>query len=444
MIALLWLSLALAEAPSTLEQAYQKEYAYLNAERAELSERAAELDRERQARLDEANRELDALQARLVAAARRADQAEDEFDRLERETAAMDDAATLLTSTLNQGAETLSLEAPAEGQPSVLALFEAATARLAAQSASGWRDDAFFQPDGAAVQGRVYALGQIAAWGLSADGAAAGSLAPAGEGRLQLRRAFGAATAAALAGDRQPDQLEIYLFEAEKKVEEAEKAGGLKATLIEAGTMGQIVFSLGLVSATLAIIRALSLLFARRGGMALVERVTGQVAAGQLDGAVESARRAGGPIARTLSAVLDARDRSPDELDRVVDEAILRETPKIDLFASALQVITAGAPLLGLLGTVTGMIATFNVITEHGTGNPKLMSAGIAEALICTALGLAVAIPTLLVGNVLASVGGGIKTTLDRGALALLNALEARREAERAAAGPSEDAAEQA
>jgi biopolymer transport protein ExbB len=110
----------------------------------------------------------------------------------------------------------------------------------------------------------------------------------------------------------------------------------------------------------------------------------------------------------------------------VIDEAILRETPVVDRFASALVVITAGAPLLGLLGTVTGMIATFDVITEHGTGNPKLMSAGIAEALVCTALGLSVAIPTLLVGNVLASIGGQVKTTLERGALATLNALDLR------------------
>ena len=74
----------------------------------------------------------------------------------------------------------------------------------------------------------------------------------------------------------------------------------------------------------------------------------------------------------------------------------------------------------------TIMIATFDVITEHGTGNPKLMSAGIAEALVCTALGLSVAIPTLLAGNVLASIGDSIKNTIDRGALALLNALEDR------------------
>jgi biopolymer transport protein ExbB len=75
------------------------------------------------------------------------------------------------------------------------------------------------------------------------------------------------------------------------------------------------------------------------------------------------------------------------------------------------------------------MIATFNVITEHGTGNPKLMSAGIAEALICTAFGLAVAIPTLLAGNVLATIGDSVKNTIDRAALVLVNAIQASRRA---------------
>jgi biopolymer transport protein ExbB len=154
--------------------------------------------------------------------------------------------------------------------------------------------------------------------------------------------------------------------------------------------------------------------------------VTSLVQAGNLEKAKGVLAKAHGPIARVLRAVLDNAHRTRDEIERVIEEAILRETPVIDRFAAALVVITAGAPLLGLLGTVTGMIATFDVITEHGTGNPKLMSAGIAEALICTALGLAVAIPTLLIGNVLASVAGSVKNTLERGALATVNAIDLR------------------
>ncbi len=428
MSALGWIvgaALAQSGGPSTtLEQAYQKEYAYLTAERTELEQRERELREEREGRTAEAERELETLQARLVAITRRADQAEDDFEALERETAAMDDASLLLSTTVHQAEETLGLTPSADPTAALPGVFQAAVARVDAQRAVGWREDAFFLPDGQLTQGRIYAWGMVASWGSSAAGE--GSLAPAGEGRLQLRRASGQATVAALAADQQPPNLEVYLYEAEKKAEEAEKAGGLKQLLIEAGTMGQFVFGLGCVSALLALIRAITLLFARRGGMPLVQQVTAHVAAGRVEQALALTDATGGPVSRMLREVLMARDRSRDELDRVVDQSILRETPGIDRFASALTVITAGAPLFGLLGTVTGMIATFNVITEHGTGNPKLMSAGIAEALICTALGLAVAIPTLLAGNVLASIGEGIKNTLDRGALALLNALERR------------------
>ena len=420
---------AIAAEPTggTLEQAYQKEYAYLNAEQKELEGRLAEIDRESASRVAAEESALDALQARLVARARQADRAEDTFDALERETATMDDASVLLGNTLQQGHDTLGMTLVKGSDPSVVvpAVFATAAQQIAAANAIGIRDGSFFLPDGREVTGKVYAWGQIGAWGI-ADGGA-GSLAPVGDGHMQPRREFGGASASALGAGQTPDRLEVYLFEPERKTDDTEKAGGLAQVLNDAGTMGQILFGLGCVSAALALVRALTLLFARRGGMPLVVAVTDLVARGDVKGAGTLLSRRGGPLARILKSILDHADRPREELERVVDEAILRETPLVDRFASALVVITAGAPLLGLLGTVTGMIATFDVITEHGTGNPKLMSAGIAEALVCTALGLAVAIPTLLVGNVLASVSGAIKNTLDRGALTLQNALELRR-----------------
>lgn len=427
MIALLIATLAWANPEGgALEAAYQKEFAYLKAEKEELLRRRQQQQAEAQQRVSAAEAELDRLQGRLVSLTRRADQAEDDFSELDRQTTAMDDAQSLLASTLGQASETLELPPPVDPAAALPLVFQAAAQRLAAQRAVGWRDEAFFLPDGTLTQGRVYGWGQIAAWGDAAGGR--GALAPAGEGRLQLRREFGKETAAAFVSDSQPARLEVFLFEAEKKVEEAEEEGGLVALLEESGTMGQILFGLGMVSLSLVIIRALGLVFARRGGMPLVEKVNALVAAGEVEQAERLVTGRGGPVPRLLQAVLAARHRREEEIDRVIDAAILCETPAIDRFASALTVITAGSPLLGLLGTVTGMIATFDVITEHGTGNPKLMSAGIAEALICTALGLAVAIPTLLAGNVLASVGEGIKTTLDRGALSLQNALAQHRQ----------------
>lgn len=420
---------AWAQAPtSALEQAYQKEFAYLRAEKAELDTRLRELDAESAARVSRADDELLDLQARLVATTRRADRAEDAFDLLEREGAAKDDAAALLATTVSQASDELGLGPQPDPAAALPAVFSAAVVRLAADNAVGFHDETFFLPGGEQVQGRVYRWGRVAAWGISDAGS--GALAPAGDGRLQLRREFGQDTAAALASGKVPPTMQVQLFEPERTAEEAEKAGGLREVLREAGTMGQVLFGLGCVSALLVAVRGLTLALAQRGGMALVEGVNRHVLAGELDKARALVAGRTSAIAHVLAAILAAVGRGREEIDRVVDEAILRETPRVDRFASALVVITAGSPLMGLLGTVTGMIATFDVITEHGTGNPKLMSAGIAEALICTALGLAVAIPTLLAGNVLASVADSVKTTMERGALSLLNALELTRRIE--------------
>ncbi len=83
-------------------------------------------------------------------------------------------------------------------------------------------------------------------------------------------------------------------------------------------------------------------------------------------------------------------------MENALQEAILNEIPRIERFLSTLGMLAAIAPLLGLLGTVTGMINTFHVITYYGTGDSRMMSGGISEALVTTMLGLSVAIPIML------------------------------------------------
>jgi biopolymer transport protein ExbB len=89
-------------------------------------------------------------------------------------------------------------------------------------------------------------------------------------------------------------------------------------------------------------------------------------------------------------------DGSRAELENVLQEAILAEIPAQERFLSTLGVLASIAPLLGLLGTVTGMIHTFELITFHGTGDPRMLSSGISEALVTTMFGLGVAIPIML------------------------------------------------
>ncbi len=102
------------------------------------------------------------------------------------------------------------------------------------------------------------------------------------------------------------------------------------------------------------------------------------------------------PVVQVLSAGLAVRHEDRETQESVLQESILHELPRVERGMAVLAVLGAVAPLLGLLGTVTGMISTFHVITLYGTGDPKLMSGGISEALVTTELGLAVSIPILL------------------------------------------------
>ena len=85
-----------------------------------------------------------------------------------------------------------------------------------------------------------------------------------------------------------------------------------------------------------------------------------------------------------------------ETLELKLAEAIFREMPKLTRSLLFIKIISVVAPLMGLLGTVTGMIQTFQAITLYGTGDPKLMAGGISQALVTTVLGLTVAIPMVL------------------------------------------------
>ncbi len=102
------------------------------------------------------------------------------------------------------------------------------------------------------------------------------------------------------------------------------------------------------------------------------------------------------PLGRVLMAYAENSFADVETLELKLDDAILKEVPKLERGLSTLKVLAGVAPLLGLLGTVTGMILTFQSITLWGTGDPKIMAGGISQALITTVLGLIAAIPLLL------------------------------------------------
>jgi biopolymer transport protein ExbB len=110
-------------------------------------------------------------------------------------------------------------------------------------------------------------------------------------------------------------------------------------------------------------------------------------------------------------------------IEEVLYERMLTNKPKLERLMPFIALTAATAPLLGLLGTVTGMINTFKMITVFGTGDPKLLSAGISEALITTEYGLIVAIPALLLHALLARKAKGVLASMEQTAVGFINGL---------------------
>ena len=115
------------------------------------------------------------------------------------------------------------------------------------------------------------------------------------------------------------------------------------------------------------------------------------------------AGNANNPLGRLLQIYQNNTTVDTEALELKLDEEIIRSTGSMQRGIGTVKLFAAVAPLLGLLGTVVGMINTFQAITLYGTGDPKLMAGGISEALVTTMLGLIVAIPLVLLHNIVHS-----------------------------------------
>ncbi|MBW1646644.1 MAG: MotA/TolQ/ExbB proton channel family protein [Deltaproteobacteria bacterium] len=171
--------------------------------------------------------------------------------------------------------------------------------------------------------------------------------------------------------------------------------------------------------------RVTHLLRHRTNADALMQRIEGLMRERRdIDRATVFQGLDGKPVARVLRAGLACCRKRREELENALQEAILKEIPPMERFLSTLGLLAAIAPLLGLLGTVTGMIDTFHVITLHGTGDPRMMSGGISEALVTTMLGLTVAIPLMLAHTLLSRTVENRISQMEEKAVALVNLVD--------------------
>lgn len=168
----------------------------------------------------------------------------------------------------------------------------------------------------------------------------------------------------------------------------------LEERVHQGGTPGYVIIFLGIIALLLAVERFITL------------SLTGSKVNRQMKNA--DTVDAGNPLGRVLKVYDDNKDVDSETLQLKLDEAILKEQPGINTRIAFIKIISMVAPLLGLLGTVIGMIVTFQAITLFGTGDPKTMAGGISQALITTVLGLVVAIPAVLLHAIVNSRAQGI------------------------------------
>ncbi len=180
---------------------------------------------------------------------------------------------------------------------------------------------------------------------------------------------------------------------------------GLVERLPEGGPVGYTVIGLGILAGLLGIYKMIVLV------------LTGQRVAAQKK---NSRPDKNNPLGRILAVAVDNPDADREQLELMLDEVVLRESSQLESLVWLVRIVSVVAPLMGLLGTVTGMIRTFQAITLFGAGDPRMMAGGISEALVTTMLGLVVAIPLVLLHAALANNTKKIVDTLDEQSAGLI------------------------
>lgn len=413
-----------------LETAYKREFAFLEAQKRELTERLksyqASASREEQA----LSGKIGVLERNSVERSAKIDQLTAQLSEVERKEAVVSERNDALETTYLQAEATLKnhgiemplamKEAKGDDQAKIGFVFNQALSLLQKLGAIQARPGRFFLGNGKEAEGTLIHLGNIAAYGISLDGS--GSLAPAGGGEFKVWKSAGAESAMGLSKNEQPDTLQLFLFESRTTAVDETHEQTLLEHIDSGGAIGWVIVILGLIGGVFILIRTFLLRANSADTKKLSDRIIHQLAEGDLEVAKKQCEAsASSAIGRVLLYTLRHLKDDRDHMEGIVYEAILQESGPLDRLGPAILVIASVAPLLGLLGTVTGMIETFDSITQFGTGDPRLLSEGIAIALVTTELGLVVAIPTLLLGSLLSTWARNIKRDMEHSALRIVN-----------------------
>jgi biopolymer transport protein ExbB len=200
-----------------------------------------------------------------------------------------------------------------------------------------------------------------------------------------------------------------------------------RETLVEhlrkGGAIGYVILLLGAVALGLTLFKGREILGFPVAAADEVDGVLGELSKGNREAAAWQAKQIAGVAGDMLTTGVEHADERRELLEELLFEKILSVRPTLERFLPFLAITAAAAPLLGLLGTVTGMIKTFELLTIFGTGDARSLSSGISQALVTTELGLMVAIPTLILHGALVRMAKRKLGLLEQLSMALVNGL---------------------
>ena len=400
------------------------------AERAAAATRARIADEQAAliAALQQAITAGNAARERLATADREAREAADELARLlaeqDREFALIRQIAdrAMVAARLGVGVvEAYAGKPPLERADAAIAGVERRVQALPARLALSLADEAVVGRRGGIATVPVLRLGEARAVALGADGAHRGLMERAGDGGSWL------VVGPSLPSSAQPDGGRVALIPLDASGSAAHRADDVRRSFAQWLAAGRFfiwpIVAVLVIGVGLAIERVIALMRRRVDARRLVA-VAERLAADDAAGAAALVGAGATPLDRVLASGLKSQGRPREIREAVVEQALLSETAQLSRGLPAIAVLAGVAPLLGLLGTVTGMIDMFSVIAAQGSGNARSLSGGISEALITTQAGMLVAIPLLLVHAWLARLAERRSQLLEEAACGVLGLSE--------------------
>ena len=304
-----------------------------------------------------------------------------------------------------------------------LAVLDASITRMEALLGGSSVEGEAANEDGNVAQGALAAFGPVSYF-LAKDGASGGEIIDTQSGELPH---YVSEDAKAIAGLLKGETVDIAIDPSGGNARALDELRGGPMALIEKGGLWiWPILLLALLSTIFGLLKLAEFSRYREPGDAWVTALLASLRTKDTDKALQIAGERRHPVGAVMVKLVETSEESPDLVEETLYEQLMGVQSKVSNWLPVIAITAATAPLLGLLGTVSGMISTFNLITLFGSGDPKPLAGGISEALITTLFGLVVAIPALIIHAFLSRRAQGIVQTTERLGLSFVNGLRTK------------------